>query len=71
MGSVFNKPKAPDNTAQLKALEEEKAEAQRQAEEAQQELTAEEKAKARRRRGKASLIGTSETGLLGAKETLG
>jgi len=68
MGS---KPKAPDNSAQIRAAEEQSAELKRQQEEARmakealaQKNTDELKAMRRRGRGRASLITTSEKGFV-------
>lgn len=68
MGS---KPKAPDNSAQIRAAEEQSAELKRQQEEARmakealaQKNTDELKAMRRRGRGRTSLITTSEKGFV-------
>lgn len=68
MGS---RPKAPDNSAQIRAAEEQSAELKRQQEEARmakealaQKNTDELKAMRRRGRGRISLITTSEKGFV-------
>lgn len=65
------RPKAPDNSAQIRAAEEQSAELKRQQEEARlakealaQKNTDELKAVRRRGRGRASLITTSEKGFV-------
>lgn len=65
MGS---KPKAPDNSAQIKELERQRKEAQNAADQFAQENLDEANARRRRKRGRSLLIATSE---FGVKDKLG
>jgi len=63
MGGVFSSPKAPDTSSQTAALAAEKKAAQEKSQQLAQSQSEEYRAK--HRKGLASLIGTSESGLTG------
>jgi hypothetical protein len=71
MGSVFSKPKAPDTSAQQKALAEQEARIKQQETETKRRDAAAMQARRARVAGRQSLLTSGETGVTGARETLG
>lgn len=71
MASVLSKPKAPDTSAQQKAMAEQEARIKQQEEETKRRDAASMQARRARTSARQSLLTSGETGVMGQRETLG